>query len=59
VLAGAVAQLLSGLLYQVRAIDPIVFLSATAFLAIAATLATYLPARRASRVQPTAALRYE
>jgi len=59
VLAFGIAQLLRSLLFEVSAVDPIVFLSATMVLATAATLAAYLPARRASRIEPTAALRHE
>jgi putative ABC transport system permease protein len=51
--------LLSTLLYDVRANDPIIFLSATLLLAIVAFLANYLPARRAMRVAPLIALQYE
>jgi putative ABC transport system permease protein len=58
-LALGVARLLRSLLFEVSALDPLVFLGATAVLASAATLAAYLPARRASRIQPTAALRHE
>jgi putative ABC transport system permease protein len=59
VLAVGVARLLQGLLFEVRAFDPLVFAAATAVLAAAALLATYLPAKRASRTDPLAALRHE
>lgn len=59
VLALAVGRLLSSMLYEVSAMDPLVLVSMTALLAAAAALASYLPARRASRIEPTAALRYE
>jgi predicted permease len=59
VLAIGTSQLLRSVLFEVSAVDPVVFLSATVVLATAATLAAYLPARRASRIQPTAALRHE
>ena len=58
-LAIGFAQLLSSMLYQVSARDPLVFLGSTILLAPAATLAAYLPARRATRVEPTVALRHE
>jgi predicted permease len=59
VLSAGVAQLLSGLLYEVSALDPISFVVAPAVLAAASFLATYVPARRAARVAPIAALRHE
>ena len=40
------------LLFDVRPADPIAYATATGALLIAALLATYLPARRASRVDP-------
>jgi predicted permease len=59
VLAVGIARLLQGLLFEVSAFDPLVFCVATAVLAGATLLATYLPARRASRVDPLAALRHD
>jgi predicted permease len=53
------ARLLSRFLYEVSASDPLVFLSAPLLLAAAALLASYLPARWATKVMPTTALRYE
>ena len=58
-LAIGMGRLLSGILYQVGALDPIAFTVAPLVLAIAALLATWLPARRATRVDPMAALRTE
>jgi predicted permease len=58
-LSFGLARLLRNLLFDVGAADPAVFLGATAVLAGAATLAAYLPARRASRIEPTAALRHD
>ena len=53
------AKLVSGLLYQVSALDPLVYTVAPALLAASALLAAYLPALRATRVVPTTALRQE
>ncbi|MEM7586619.1 MAG: FtsX-like permease family protein [Acidobacteriota bacterium] len=57
-MALGVGQLLSSLLYEVSARDPWVFLGSTLLLAAASTLAAYLPVRRATRVEPTVALRH-
>jgi predicted permease len=55
----AVAQSLSGLLFGVTATDPATFAGMLLVLAIVATLAGYVPARRASRIDPLVALRAE
>ena len=57
--AYALAQLLAGALYGVNAGDAATFVGIPLLLAAVAALACYLPARRASRVDPLAALRYE
>jgi predicted permease len=59
VLAVATAKIVSGILYGVGALDPVAFLVAPAVLSVAAVIAMWLPARRATRVNPIQALRTE
>ncbi len=56
-LALAVAAALRGLIYQVSEHDPVSFAGAALLLSAAALLACYLPALKATRVEPTEALR--
>jgi ABC-type antimicrobial peptide transport system permease subunit len=58
-LAVATGRLLSGMLYQVGALDPVAFSTAPLLLGAATLIATWLPARRATRISPMAALRTE
>jgi putative ABC transport system permease protein len=58
-LALSAARLFSGVLYQVSPLDPFAFTIAPAVILGTALLASYLPARRASKVDPMVALRYE
>ena len=53
----AVTRLISGMLIHVNAADPVTFLAATLFLALVALVATWLPARRVTRIDPMIALR--
>ena len=53
------SRLLASLLFEIRPTDPITFISGVLFLAIIAVLASYIPARRAARVDAVEALRYE
>jgi ABC-type antimicrobial peptide transport system permease subunit len=59
ILAAATGKLLSGMLYQVGALDPIAFTTAPLILGAATLVATWLPARRATRISPMTALRTE
>jgi putative ABC transport system permease protein len=54
-----VTRLIAGLLYQVRPADPITFAGIGLLLAAVALIACYLPARRATRVDPALTLRSE
>ena len=58
-LSAAASQLLSSLLYGVSALDPVTFGGVAAVVLTVGTLATLVPARRATQVDPLVALRYE
>ena len=57
VLAASTASMMASLLYGVRPHDPAVFLTVPLLLLAVAALASYLPARRATKVDPMIALR--
>ena len=59
VLSLAMTRLISGMLFGISATDPLTFVAVGAILGTVAFLANYLPARRASKVDPMVALRYE
>jgi ABC-type antimicrobial peptide transport system permease subunit len=52
-------RLAGSLLYGVNPSDPVIFVSVTSLLALAALAACYFPARRATRIDPVQALRAE
>jgi putative ABC transport system permease protein len=60
-LAGAIAlrQYVEGMLYGVTPLDPLTYVTVVALFVAVTSLASYVPARRATRIDPITALRYE
>jgi putative ABC transport system permease protein len=59
VAAAGMTRAIAAILYGVSPTDPVTFLCVSLTLVVVATLASWIPARRAASVSPSVALRYE
>ena len=57
--AAALTRLMKALLFEVSPLDPVTYVAVSVILAVAALLASYIPARRATTIEPVEALRVE
>jgi ABC-type antimicrobial peptide transport system permease subunit len=57
--SAGLTRLMKSLLFGISTLDPVIYVAMPVVLITAALLATYLPARRASRIDPSEALRLE
>jgi ABC-type antimicrobial peptide transport system permease subunit len=57
--AFALTRIMTSMLYETTPTDPLTFVAVAGGLMVVAILACYLPARRATKVDPLVALRYE
>jgi len=59
VAALGLSRVMAGYVFGIKSTDPLTFTAASLLLIAVALLASYVPARRATKVEPTVALRYE
>jgi putative ABC transport system permease protein len=57
--ASALTRYIEGMLYDVTALDPLTYVAVVALFTVVTTIASYVPARRATKIDPMTALRYE
>jgi ABC-type antimicrobial peptide transport system permease subunit len=59
IVAAALTRVMSNLLFEVASVEPLTYGGVAGFLLLIAALASYLPARRATRIDPVAVLKEE